>query len=137
MLDALSRGEHIMSETSSYIFEETSPLEKSFHHPVTRRQLLRTMAAGSVALVGGAALAACGGSGSNTSAVNVTFFTGGWPGDSMPTVAQQKQLPATKAYADSLAIWLKQNPGVQVKHTGTNIWDQKIMTTAILAGTAP
>ncbi len=126
-----------MSETSTPIFEETSPLEKACALPVTRRQLLRTMAAGSVALVGGAALAACGGSGSTTSAVNVTFYTNGWPGDSMPTVAQQKQLPATKAYADSLATWLKQNPGVQVKHTATSIWDEKVMITAISAGTAP
>lgn len=126
-----------MSETSTPIFEETVPLEKACALPVTRRQLLRTMAAGSVALVGGAALAACGGSGSTTSAVNVTFYTNGWPGDSMPTVAQQKQLPATKAYADSLATWLKQNPGVTVKHSATSIWNTPGMITAISAGTAP
>ncbi len=126
-----------MSETSTRMFEETSPLENVSALPITRRQLLRTMAVGSVALVGGAALAACGGPGTTTSAVNVTFYTNAWPGDSMPTAAQQKQLPATKAYADSLTKWLKQNPGVQVKHTATSIWDQKVMITAISAGTAP
>jgi hypothetical protein len=126
-----------MLKTSTPIFEEASTLETASTLPVTRRQLLRTMAVGSVALVGGAALASCGGSSSTTSAINVTFYTNGWPGDSMPTAAQQKQLPATKAYADSLAAWLKQNPGVQVKHTATSVWDQQTIITAISAGTAP
>ncbi len=125
-----------MSETSTDIFEKVSSL-RSGGLPVTRRQFLHKMAVGSAVVVGGATLAACGGSGSSTSAVNVTFYTNGWPGDAMPTVAQQKQLPATKAYADSLSTWLKQNPGVQVKHTATSIWDQKVMITAISAGTAP
>ncbi len=126
-----------MSETSTRICEETSPLERTYALPVTRRQLLRTMAVGSVALVGGAALAACGGSGSSTSAVNVTFYTNAWPGDSMPTAAQIKASPVTKSYADSLTKWLKQNPGVTIKHSATNIWDTTVLVPAISAGTAP
>lgn len=105
--------------------------------PLTRRQVLRIAAAGSVALAGGAALAACGGSSSSTATVKVTFLTNGWPGDSMPTAAEQKASINTKAYADSLAKWLKQNPGVTIKHTDTTIWDQKVVTQAIAAGTAP
>ncbi len=126
-----------MSETSTRIFEEVSLLEKARTLPVTRRQLLRTMAAGSVALVGGGALAACGGSGSNTSAVNVTFYTNAWPGDSMPTAAQIKSSPVTKAYSQSLTKWLKQNPGVTIKHSATNIWDSRVVIPAISAGTVP
>lgn len=123
-----------MLDTPAPISEDT--LEKACTLPVTRRQLLRTMAAGSVALVGGAALAACS-SGSNTSAVKVTFYSSAWPGDSMPTAAQIKSSPVTKAYADSLTKWQKQNPGVTIKHSATNIWDTKILTTAVSAGTAP
>ena len=124
-----------MLKASAPILEEGSILEEACTLPVTRRQLLRTMAAGSVALVGGAALAACGGS--STSATNVTFYTNGWPGDAMPTTAQIKSSPVTKAYADSLTKWLKQNPGVTVKHSATNIWDPKVVIPAISAGTIP
>jgi ABC-type glycerol-3-phosphate transport system substrate-binding protein len=123
-----------MLDTPAPISEDT--LEKACTLPVTRRQLLRTMAAGSVALVGGAALAACS-SGSGTSAVKVTFYSSAWPGDSMPTAAQIKSSPVTKAYADSLTKWLKQNPGITIKHSATNIWDTQILTTAVSAGTAP
>ena len=126
-----------MLNTSTPIFEEASVLEKSCTLPVTRRQLLRTMAAGSVALVGGAALASCSGAGSSTSATHVTFYSSAWPGDSMPTAAQIKASPVTKSYADSLTKWLKQNPGVTIKHSATNIWDTTVLTTAVSAGTAP
>lgn len=105
--------------------------------PLTRRQLLRAAAIGSVALAGGAALAACGSTGSGTTTVKVTFLTNGWPGDSMPTAAQQKADVNTKAYADSLAKWLKQNPGVTIKHTDTTIWSQQTVIQAISAGVAP
>ncbi len=55
----------------------------------------------------------------------------------MPTAAQIKSSPVTKAYADLLTKWLKQNPGVTVKHSATNIWDTKVLIPAISAGTAP
>lgn len=105
--------------------------------PLTRRQLLRVAAMGSVALAGGAALAACGGGAATPSTVKVTFLTNGWPGDSMPTADQQKASVNTKAYADSLAKWLKQNPGVTIQHTDTTIWDQQKVIQAISAGVAP
>jgi maltose-binding protein MalE len=104
--------------------------------PLTRRQVLRAAAASSLALAGGALLAACGGSSANT-VVNVTFLTNGWPGDAMPTAEQQKGNITLKAYADALAAWLKQNPGVKIKHTDTNIWSQQAVTQSIAAGTAP
>jgi hypothetical protein len=107
--------------------------------PLTRRQLLRAAAISGVALAGGAVLAACGGSSSSQgpATVNVTFLTNGWPGDSMPTAAQEKGNINTQAYADSLAKWLKENPGVKIKHTDTTIWSQQVMTQAIAAGVAP
>lgn len=105
--------------------------------PITRRALLRAAAIGSAALAGGAALAACGGTTAKTSTVNVTFLTNGWPGDAMPTADAQKQNVNTKAYADSLAKWLKENPGVKIKHTDTTIWSQQTVIQSIAAGTAP
>src|SRR5262249_36862905 len=100
-------------------------------------QLLRAAALGSVALAGGAALAACGGGNATPTTVKVTFLTNGWPGDALPTADQQKSSVNTKAYADSLTKWLKQNPGVTIKHTDTTIWDQQKVTQAIAAGVAP
>ena len=76
------------------MFEGTNPVLESaageLRKPLTRRQLLRAGAIGSVVLAGGAALAACGGSSSTTTTVNVTFLTNGYPQDAMPTAAQQK-----------------------------------------------
>jgi hypothetical protein len=116
----------------------TQPLAVS-GKPLTRRQLLRAAAISGVALAGGAALAACGGSSSSQgpATVNVTFLTNGWPGDSMPTAAEEKGNINTQAYADSLAKWLKENPGVKIKHTDTTIWSQQVVTQAIAAGVAP
>lgn len=123
------------------MFEGTNPVLESaageLRKPLTRRQLLRAGAIGSVVLAGGAALAACGGSSSTTTTVNVTFLTNGYPQDSMPTAAQQKADASLKAYADVLDQWLKHNPGVKIKHTDTNIWDQKTVVSSISAGTAP
>lgn len=116
--------------------EETNTiLESLTTKPLTRRQILRAAAATTVLVAGGSLLAACGESGSTT--VNVTFLTNGWPGDAMPTADQQKNNVTLKAYADSLSQWLKQNPGVKIKHVDTNIWDQQTVTQSISAGTAP
>jgi maltose-binding protein MalE len=115
--------------------ETNTTLESLATKPLTRRQILRAAAASTVLVAGGSLLAACGSSSPTT--VNVTFLTGGWPGDSMPTADQQKSSATTKAYADSLAQWLKQNPGVKLKHVDTNIWSQQTVTQSISAGTAP
>ncbi len=116
--------------------EETNTTLDSFvTKPLTRRQVLRAAAATTVLVAGGSLLAACGSSSPTT--VNVTFSTGGWPGDAMPTADQQKDNVTLKAYADSLSQWLKQNPGVKIKHVDTNIWDQQTVTQAVSTGTAP
>jgi putative aldouronate transport system substrate-binding protein len=74
-----------MSDVSAHVPEPASLLEQAHDIPVTRRQVLRTMAAGSVALTGGAAaLTACGGSNSTTNeVVNVTM----WINPAVPEVA--------------------------------------------------
>lgn len=77
-------GEHIMSELSTPMPD--SGEEQSHDTPVTRRQLLRTMAAGGVALAGGAALAACGGSPS-TSKSNAPVDLTIWINPAVPEVA--------------------------------------------------
>lgn len=123
-----------MTEGTHTVHEPESLVETA--KPLTRRQLLRAAAIGGVALVGGTALAACGGS-ATTTTVNVTFLTGGWPDDAMPTAAQQKSSINSKAYADALEQWLKQHPGVKIKHTDVNIWSQQAITSSISAGTAP
>jgi ABC-type glycerol-3-phosphate transport system substrate-binding protein len=109
--------------------------EEKLEPPFTRRHLLRLMALGSTALVGGGALVACGNTPSTT--IDVTFITANWPTDAMPSEADQKKSAATKAYADTLDKWLKKNPGVKIKHSAFNIWDTPGLTAAITAGTAP
>lgn len=126
------------------MFEGTDPVREpeSLAEPVkplTRRQLLRAAALGGAVLAGGTALVACGGSSSpnTTTTVNVTFLTGGWPDDAMPTADQQKSSVYSKAYADALSQWLKQHPGVKIKHTDVNVWSQQAVVSSITAGTAP
>ncbi|HZR38942.1 MAG TPA: extracellular solute-binding protein [Ktedonobacteraceae bacterium] len=126
-----------MSKAQPFISESSSAQDTPREPAVTRRQLLRTLTAGGAALVGGAALAACGGTGSTTTTTNVTFYTATWPTDAMPTQADIKKDPTKKVYADTLQKWLKQNPGVTIKHSTLNIWDTPGLTSAVTAGTAP
>lgn len=122
------------------MFEGTNTVPESaggLAKPLTRRQLLRAAAVGSAVLVGGTALAACGSGTTSTTTVNVTFLTNGYPQDAMPTAAQQQSDTSLKAYADALAQWQKQNPGVTIKHTDVNIWSQQTVVSSISAGTAP
>lgn len=75
-----------MSELSTPTSTESQLAALSDDLPVTRRQVLRTMAAGSVALAGGAVLAACGGSPSTTTSngpVDLTL----WVQPAVPEVA--------------------------------------------------
>jgi len=51
-----------MPEVSTPLSEQSPMPDQTHDRPLTRRKLLHTMAAGSVALVGGSVLAACGGS---------------------------------------------------------------------------
>src|SRR6266851_2249191 len=72
-----------MLRSSTHPFERSSMLARSHSAPMTRRQVLRTMAAGGVALAGGAALAACGGSNSPSGPTNLTI----WVNPAVPEVA--------------------------------------------------
>src|SRR5687768_9928567 len=85
----------------------------------SRRAVLKAMAAGGMLAFGGGALASCskGGGGSGAGeAVDVTLTTfDGWPFGRMPTAAEQKANPSTKAYAQVLKQWLDKNPGVTIK----------------------
>ena len=123
--------------TDPTFISETLVADAAVRTPMTRRQLLRTMAAGSTALVGGAVLAACGSTGSAPTAANVTLTTAGWPFGAMPTKAEISKSSVNKAYADSLQRWLNKNPGVTIKSSSANIWDMQALGAAVAAGTAP
>ena len=69
--------------------------------------------------------------------MDVTLKTGGWPYGPMPPAKDQKENPATKAYADVLRAWLDQNPGVKLEAIEFDVWDQQALTTAVTGGTAP
>lgn len=104
---------------------------------MSRRSFLHTIAATSVAALGGSVLASCDGSTSTPNATQVTLYaSGSWPVNSMPSTADQAKNPFYKAYAGWLSNWLKQNPGVTIKPTSANIWDAKALSTSIGAGTA-
>ena len=66
------------------MFEGTDTMNETLVEPkktLTRRSMLKAAAMGSIALAGGAALVACGSSGSGTgtpTTVNVTFLTAGY-----------------------------------------------------------
>ncbi len=116
--------------TSSPVSLAQTPLSSQ----VTRRRMLHLFATGGAMLVGGAALSACGGS---SASVNVTLYSATYPFSPMPTKQDQAKNPSLKAYAQSLQRWFDKNPGVTIKSSSTNIWDQQQLTTAISAGTAP
>jgi putative aldouronate transport system substrate-binding protein len=61
-----------MSNLSTLDFAQ-SPMQ-SADQPVTRRQLLQTMLAGGLALTGGSALVACGGSGQSNGPIDLTVW---------------------------------------------------------------
>ena len=74
-----------MSELSTPM---PDPVEEESHDiPVTRRQLLRTMAASGVALAGGTALAACGGSPSTSTTSNGPVDLTLWMNPAVPEVS--------------------------------------------------
>lgn len=104
----------------------------------TRRQLLKTMSTATFLALGGGVLSACSRSGGASGADVVLTVAGGVAGfDAMPTAKEQKANPSTKAYADALSAWLKDNPGVRTKQVSLNVWDQQALSTAITGGTAP
>ncbi|HLG77030.1 MAG TPA: extracellular solute-binding protein [Ktedonobacteraceae bacterium] len=130
----MSQDLSALPATDAHDTEATGTPDRS---RMNRRQLLRAMAATSVAAIGGTALAACAGTGSQDT-VKVTLYAYPvWPVNTMPSASDQASVPFYKAYASWLQNWLKQNPGVTLKATSTSIWDPQVLSTAISTGTAP
>lgn len=72
-----------MLKSSTPAIRPSSPGERLSGAPVTRRRFLQTAAAGSLALAGGTALAACGGSNSKSGPTDLTL----WLNPAIPEVA--------------------------------------------------
>jgi ABC-type glycerol-3-phosphate transport system substrate-binding protein len=103
----------------------------------TRRQLLKSIAATGVLASTSGLLSACSKSGSGGSS-SVTLMThDNWPYGAMPSTKEQKADPSKKAYAEALQEWLDKNPGVTIKNSALDVWNQQALTTAISGGTAP
>ena len=105
---------------------------------LSRRDLLKTLAAAGGALGLGSVLSACSkdGSGGGGSS-DVTLRVGEAPWPAMPTAAQQKADVGDRAYAEVLQSWLKKNPGVKLRSVNIDVWNQEVMTSAVAGGTAP
>ncbi|GAA5024441.1 ABC transporter substrate-binding protein [Actinopolymorpha pittospori] len=102
----------------------------------TRRQLLSMMAAGTFLAAGGGLVSSCSRDGSASGEV-VLKTTDGWPYGPMPTAKEQQGNAGTKAYAEVLGEWMDKNPGVTIKDTKLDVWNQQTLSTAITGGTAP
>lgn len=101
---------------------------------LSRRNLLKTLAAASTLAVGGGLLTSC----TDEATTDVTLKTaGGWPFGPMPDEPAQAANPMDKAYAESLQEWLDANPGVKIENVAFDIWNQEALVTAIGGGTAP
>lgn len=108
--------------------------------PMTRRKMLRTMAAaGATTMAGGAILAACGDTQTKTPTQNVTIVLGDWPFAKLPNTASAKDLTdiSVKSDVDMLKAFQKDNPTISYKYIGTKIDTVQKLSAAILADTAP
>jgi hypothetical protein len=121
-------------------------------HPVsgtalTRRQLLRGLAAGGAAAAGGALLATDHAGATAPVAprqaqpaapvdVQLTLAPG-WPFPALPAEGEPATDPRQDAFAETLRAWQELNPGVEVEQIEFNIWDQEGLVTAVAGGTAP
>lgn len=123
-----------MSEGTVDLVTTYTSTTESLNPHMTRRQILRSAIAGSMAL-GVVALTGCGGS--STTVTNVTLVTADWPVTVIPSKADQAKDIRLKTYTDSLQKWLGKNPGVTLKRSTSNIWDQQALTAAVSGGTAP
>lgn len=103
--------------------------------PMSRRSFLR--AAGTVGgLASLGVLSACSREGSGGGAVVLKVGPEGTFA-AMPSKAEQKGNVTLQAYADALQKWYDANPGVELRKTSIDIWDQEAMVTAVAGGTAP
>ena len=106
---------------------------------MTRRHLLRALAAGTSALAGLPLVAAVGGSAGAAAprsrprgqAVDVTLITtdstGALPYPGLPTAEQQAADPGLKAYAEAIQPWLDENPGVKLEEITFDVYDQEAL----------
>ncbi|GCE22175.1 ABC transporter substrate-binding protein [Dictyobacter kobayashii] len=109
---------------------------------LTRRQMLRNLAAGAVvgglALTGGGILTACGGNTESTSTSPVTLTTGDWPFKPIPATAKKGDTdPYNKATVATLQTWLSKNKNVTLKYTAIDISTSQKLIAAVAARTAP
>jgi hypothetical protein len=120
---------------------------KSSRAGMTRRDVLRGLAAGSTALGGAPLLSAYGiGAGGVAAAparalgqaVDVTLITAeDLPYPGIPTADEQAADPGLKAYAEAIQPWLDENPGVKLEQITFDVYDQEALLVAISGGTAP
>lgn len=112
---------------------------------LTRRDMLKLVAAGGAAASAGVLTSCTGGVPSSKSTggsggggeVDVELKVADWPFTPMPTAQDQAKDPARKAYAETLQAWMDKNPGVTIKSIKLDIWNQEALKTAITGGTAP
>ncbi len=110
--------------------------------PLSRRNLLRAVAAGGALMAGGVVVSGCqkepaGGGGSS----DVTLKIGGVPGADpypvMPDAAKRKKDANSRGYAAALQSWLDKNPGVKLRHIHADVQDTEALVAAVGGGTAP
>ena len=114
---------------------------------MTRRDVLRALAAGSTALAGAPLLASFGIGDTAVvaaparalgQAVDVTLITvEDVPYPGIPTAEQQAADPSLKAYAEAVQPWIDENPGVKLEQITFDVYDQEALLVAISGGTAP
>src|SRR5829696_10387489 len=114
---------------------------------MTRRDVLRALAAGSTALAGAPLLASFGIDDTAIvaararaigQAVDVTLVTvSDVPYPGIPTAEEQAADPSLKAYAEAVQPWMDENPGVKLEQIEFDVYDQQALLVAISGGTAP
>jgi ABC-type glycerol-3-phosphate transport system substrate-binding protein len=103
---------------------------------LSRRDLLKSLAATGGVLAVGAALSGCSKDGASGPS-DVTLRVAEAPFGAMPSAAEQKADVGDRAYAEVLGSWLKENPGVKLRSVNVDIWNQEAMTSAVAGGAAP
>ncbi len=111
-------------------------LERISRSPLTRRQMLRTMAATGFVTAGGAVLAACGGPANGSSDITLVVSSGGY---FSPLPSEVKKTDSARARAQATVIqdWLNKHPNVKLKTTSIKIDTAQALQTAILGHQAP
>ena len=113
---------------------------------MTRRDILRGLAAGGAALAGVPIVAPYGAPQTAAAAparrlgqaVDVTLITAeDLPYPGIPTADVQASDPGMKAYAEAIQPWLDENPGVKLEQITFDVYDQEALLVAISGGTAP